>query len=101
MIATTRHNVQGEVEVADESRVAAARPLKAAATNLDSRTYAVTISVPMGLRPATCKADRPCPVRRLESGHAVLEWPAGGGGRDIRWALTFRSATTGRRTAKP
>ena len=101
IIGTTRHIVQGAVDVADESWDAAARTLKAAATNLDARAYAVTISVPKGLRPATCKADRPCTVRRLESGHAVLEWPAGGDGRDIRWALTFRSATTGRRTGKP
>jgi hypothetical protein len=36
-------------------------------------------------------------VRRLETGHAVLEWPAGGDGRDIRWELSFRAAAPGKK----
>lgn len=93
IIGTTRHVVQGAVDVADETWDQATRTLKAKATNLDSRAYAVTISVPKGIRPGTCKADVPCSVRRLETGHVVLEWAAGGDGRDIRWELSFRPVT--------
>ena len=93
IIGTTRHVVQGAIDVADETWDQATRTLKAKATNLDGRAYAVTISVPKGMRPGTCKADVPCSVKTLETGHAVLEWPAGGDGRDIRWELTFRSTT--------
>ena len=31
-----------------------------------------------------------CTVRRVESGHAVIEWPQGTT-RDIDWSLSFRS----------
>jgi len=90
IIGTTRHVVQGAVDIADEVWEAATRTLKAQAVNLDSRAYAVTVAVPKGMRPGACKADVPCTVRRLESGHAVLEWAAGGDGRDIHWELSFR-----------
>jgi len=93
VIGTTRHLVQGAVDIADETWDAPTRTLKARSVNLDSRAYAVTVSVPKGIRPGTCKADVPCTVRRLESGHAVLEWAAGGDGRDIHWELNFRSST--------
>jgi hypothetical protein len=94
VIGTTRHVVQGAVDVADETWDPTTGTLKATATNLDGRAYAVTIAVPKGLRPGACKADLPCAVKRLESGHAVLQWAAGGDGRDIKWALSFRSPTS-------
>ena len=80
------------VDVAEETWDAATRTLRARATNLDRRPYGVTIAVPKGMRPATCKADAPCSVRTLASGHAVLEWAAGAAanGGDIAWELTFR-----------
>jgi hypothetical protein len=97
VVGTTRHVVQGAVDLTDEAWDAATRALKATSTNLDGGAYAVTIAVPKGLRPGGCKADVPCTVRRLQSGHAVLEWPAGGDGRDIRWELTFKSTTATRK----
>src|SRR5438034_47886 len=97
VIGTTRHIVQGAVDIADETWDAGARTLRARSVNLDSRAYAVTVSVPKGIRPGSCKADVPCTVKSLQSGHAVLEWAAGGDGRDIRWELSFRSVTGPRR----
>ena len=91
VIGSTRHVVQGAVDIADESWDAGTRTLRAKSVNLDGRTYAVTIAVPKGMRPGRCTADVPCTVKRLESGHAVLEWAAGGDGRDIRGELSFRS----------
>ena len=90
VIGTTRHVVQGGVDVVDEAWDAVTRTLRARATNRDRRAYGVTIAVPKGMRPATCKADVPCSVRRLESGHALLEWAAGGDGSDVGWEITFR-----------
>ncbi len=95
VIGTTRHVVQGAVDITDETWDAAARRLRARSTNLDARPYAVTIAVPKGMRPSACKADVPCAVTRLESGHAVLQWVGGGDGRDITWELGFRSAPRG------
>ena len=89
VIGSTRHVVQGAVDVVDETWNAATRTLRARATKLDRRAYAVIIAVPKGLRPVTCKADVPCSMQTLESGHAVLEW-AGGDGRDVSWEITFR-----------
>jgi len=91
IIGTTRHVVQGAVDVADEAWDAATRTLRAKSVNVDARAYAVTIALPKGMRPGVCKADVPCKVRRLESGHAVIEWAAGGDGRDIRWELSVRA----------
>jgi hypothetical protein len=90
VIGTSRHVVQGAVDVVDESWAAATRTLSATAKNLDGRPYAITIAVPRGMRPGACKADLPCTVNRLASGHVVLQWAAGDG-RDIRWEITFRS----------
>src|SRR5207247_114496 len=90
VIGSTRQVVQGAVDIVDETWDAGTRTLRAKSVNLDGRKYAVTIAVPKGMRPGGCKADVPCTVKRLESGHAVLEWPAGGDGRDIHWELSFR-----------
>ena len=100
VIGTTRHVVQGAIDVADETWDAATHTLAAKATNLDQRAYGVTVAVPKGMRPGTCKADVACTVRRLESGHAVIEWPAGGDGRDIKWELSFRSMAATTRKGK-
>ena len=69
--------------------------LRARAINVDRRAYAVTIVVPKGMRLGACKADVPCTVRQLESGHVVLEWAAGAsaGGTDVSWEVSFRRPT--------
>ena len=97
VIGTTRHVIQGAVDITDETWDVATRTLRGTSTNLDRRAYAITIAVPKGLRPLACKADVPCAVRTLESGHAVIEWAAGGDGRNIRWELSFRSPTARRK----
>jgi hypothetical protein len=89
VIGTTRHLVQGAVDVAGESWDATARTLSARATNLDARDYAVTINVPPGWRTLSCDGDSPCQMQQLETGHVVLKW-AGGDGRDIKWAVRFK-----------
>ena len=89
VIGTTRHLVQGALDVTGETWDAATRTLSAKATNLDARDYAVTISVPAGWRAEACETEAACDMKELETGHVVLRWP-GGDGRDIKWAVRFR-----------
>ncbi len=89
VIGTTRHLVQGAVDVAAESWDALTRTLTARATNLDARDYAMTISVPAGWRAMSCEADVKCEMQEMETGHVVLKW-AGGDGRDIKWQIGFK-----------
>jgi len=90
VIGTTRHIIQGAIDIGDERWDAATRTLTAKSLRLDGRPYAVTVAVPRGMRAGVCKSDVPCTVRRLESGHAVIEWPQGTT-RDIDWSLSFKS----------
>jgi hypothetical protein len=92
VIGTTRHVIQGAIDIADERWDPTTRTLAAKSVKLDGRGYAVTVAVPRGLRPGVCKSDAPCTMRRLQSGHAVIEWPQGTA-QDVSWSLTFRSAT--------
>lgn len=96
VIGTTRHVIQGAIDIAEERWDAATRTLTVQSVKLDGRPYAVTVAVPRGLRPATCKADVPCTVRRLPSGHAVIEWAAGTV-EDMQWQLSVRPTTGSRR----
>ena len=100
VIGTTRHVVQGAIDVRDERWDASSRTLSGNATNLDGRPYGITIALPppsrSRLRPRTCKAEPACTVRRLESGHVVLEWPAGVTS-DVSWSVTFSAGARGTR----
>src|SRR5207245_5234107 len=59
LIGTTRHVVQGVVDVAEESWDQGSRRLRARSTNLDARPHAVTAAVPPHLTAAACKAHLP------------------------------------------
>jgi len=96
VIGTSRHVVQGAVDIADESWDASTRTLKARSINRDARAYTVTLAVPKSMRPAACKANSACTVKRLESGHTVLTWPAGDGS-DLAWELRFAAVGGGKR----
>ena len=91
VIGTTRHIVQGVVDIGEEQWDATARTLRGKSAQLDGRPYAITIAVPRGLRPRSCKSDVACTLKRLETGHAVIEWPAGTT-TDLDWTVTFGSA---------
>jgi hypothetical protein len=92
LIGSTRHIVQGTIDIREERWDPATRTLHAKSVNLDGRPYAVTIAIPRGMRVrgATCKSDVACTVKRLESGHALVEWPAGITA-DLEWSVTFGS----------
>lgn len=90
VIGSTRHIVQGAIDIGAEAWDQATRTLRVTSRNLDARRYAVTIAVPPGLEPGECSSDIPCTVTRLVSGHAVIEWADGTHGKDVSWQLSFR-----------
>ncbi len=90
IIGSTRHVVQGTIDIREERWDVRTRTLYAKSVNLDGRPYAVTIAVPRGMRVTACKSDVACTVKRLDSGHVVVEWPAGTRA-DVEWSVTFRS----------
>jgi hypothetical protein len=90
VLGSTRHIVQGAIDIAAESWDRATRTLRVTSRNLDNRPYAVTIAVPPGLEPVACTAAIPCTLKRLASGHAVVEWAAGTQGKDVEWELSFK-----------
>ena len=99
VVGTTRHVVQGAVDVRDERWDTATHTLQAVSVNLDGRPYAVTIGMPTGWEPGELRSDRAGTVRPLDSEYVVLEWPAGET-HDITWQLTFRPAPHRRARAK-
>jgi hypothetical protein len=92
VIGSTRHLVQGAIDVAGEAWDANTRTLSARATNLDARDYAITIRVPDGWRAASCETDVACQMEEI-AGHVILKW-AGRDGRDVRWQVRFRREPT-------
>ena len=98
VVGTTRHVVQGAVDVAGETWTAGTRTLAARGTHLDGRAYAVTIAVPKGWRAGACKSDPPCTLRPLGTDHVVLEWGAAPDLQEVAWSVSFRSAS---RSAAP
>lgn len=80
VIGTTRHVVQGAVDLGDERWDARARVLRGQGLRLDGRPYAVTIALPAGFEARSCRADVGC---RLETegteGTAGTEVTAGPG----------------------
>jgi len=91
VVGTSRHIVQGALDIAEERWDAGTRTLSAKSVRLDGRPYLVTVAVPRGLRPGRCAADSACTVTPVP-GAALLKWPAGDG-RDIAWRLGFTTTT--------
>ena len=88
VIGTSRHVVQGCVDLQDAHWDGKAQVLSGRAVQLDGRAYRVTISAP-GWAPDALTGDRPGVVRVLDSEYVVLEWPGGERG-DCAWQLTFK-----------
>jgi hypothetical protein len=87
VIGSTRHVVQGVVDLADERWDARRRVLSARAVQLDDRPYAVTIALPAGFRTRACRSEIEC---RLDDGPTGLQADrrtgerAGGRGASVR-----------------
>ena len=96
VIGTTRHVVQGAVDLEGEQWDARRKVLSARAVRLDNRPYAVTIALPAGFRAKECRAEEECRLEDARTrGHADertrsvrLVFPAPGG-RDLSWEVEF------------
>lgn len=100
VIGTTRHVVQGAVDITDETWDPAARVLGARSANLDGRAYAVTVAVPRGFTFSGLTSEVTGTVRTLPTGHLLLEWPEGTKG-DVLWRLGFAGGARRRRSVAP
>jgi hypothetical protein len=98
VIGTTRHVIQGTVDLLDEHWDAKARVLSGRAVNLDGRPYGVTIAA-SGWAPVTLEGERPGAIRVIDSEYLVLEWPQGERG-DFGWQLSLKPVPRARR-ARP
>ena len=96
VIGTSRHIVQGCVDLQDEHWDGRSQTLSGRAVTLDGRPYRVTVAAP-GWTPDALTGERPGTVRVLDSEYVVLEWP-GGERRDFTWQVSFRRA---RRAGRP
>ena len=92
LLGTSRHVVQGAVDIVDEQWDAGTRSLQVTSGRLDGRPYAVTVTVPRGSTPGPCTSDVACTTRRLATGQLVIEWPAAATARDLKWSVRFRAA---------
>ena len=101
VIGTTRHVVQGCVDLTDEHWDGKALTLSGRAVKLDARPYRVTIAA-RGFLPDALTGDRAGTVRSLDSEYLVLEWPGDERG-DFTWQVAFKRAPAGhpRRTGRP
>jgi hypothetical protein len=109
VIGTTRHLVQGAVDLEGERWDARRQVLSARAVRLDDRPYAVTIALPAGYRATGCRADVECLLETAGTGaqghggtdvpgHRRTGAPTAGsvrlvfpapGGRDLSWEVEF------------
>ena len=98
---TTRHVVQGVVDVEDERWDARRRVLAVRSVRLDDRPYAVTLALPTGFVARSCRGDAECRLEAAGTGaqgqrgtvttgprsvRVVFPAPAG---RDIAWEVAF------------
>jgi hypothetical protein len=104
VIGSTRHVVQGVVDLADERWDARRRVLSARAVKLDDRPYAVTIALPAGFRARACRSEIECRLEGARTGGQADERTGGRTaaaagsvrllfpapeGRDFAWEVEF------------
>ena len=97
VLGTSRHVVQGAVDILEEQWDQATRTLQVRSGKLDGRPYTVTVSVPRGSVPGPCTTEVPCTTRRLPGGQLVIEWPESETVRELAWSVQFRAAGGTRR----
>jgi hypothetical protein len=89
VLATTRHIVQGAVDLADERWDARARTLRGRSVRLDGRPYAVTLAVPPGMHPSRCSARVDCAIEHAHRSARVARLTFPSPAREIEWEVVF------------
>jgi hypothetical protein len=86
VIGSSRHIVQGAIDIAEERWNPRERLLGGRSVMLDGRPYSLTIALPPGFRAKACEANVACRV--TSPARAVrLEFP--GARDDITWSVSF------------
>jgi len=90
VLGSSRHVVQGVMDLEDEQWDARRRVLSARAVQLDGRPYEVTIAVPPGFHPksASCQPEADVTVSAAERGAVRLRL-AQPPGADLDWSVQF------------
>jgi hypothetical protein len=90
VLGSSRHVVQGAVDLADERWDERRKVLAGRSVRLDGRPYAVTIAVPAGLRPRRARStpERQVTIEPRPNGSARLLFPEPPG-EEIAWEVEF------------
>ncbi|MFI5280385.1 MAG: alpha-galactosidase [Gemmatimonadales bacterium] len=88
VLGSTRHIVQGAIDIAEERWESRARRLSGRSTNLDGRPYAITVALPRGFTPKSCAGGSgACTLARQAYGAVRVEFAAGR--NDLDWSVEF------------
>ncbi|MFI5208685.1 MAG: hypothetical protein ACHQX4_11810, partial [Gemmatimonadales bacterium] len=87
VLGSSRHVVQGAIDIAREHWDARARRLSGRSTNLDGRPYAITVALPRGFTPKGCAGGSACTLARQAYGAVRVEFAPGKD--DIEWSVEF------------
>ena len=88
VLGTTRHVVQGAVDLEEERWDARRRVLSARAVRLDGRPYSVTIALPPGFLPSEGRTDPDTEVAITMAGRAAT-LDAATTGDELAWEIRF------------
>jgi len=89
VLASTRHIVQGAVDLAEERWDARQRTLRGRSVRLDGRPYAITIAVPAGVHPTSCSASVDCAIEHAHRSARVARLTFPSPAREIEWEVAF------------
>ena len=87
VIGSTRHVVQGAVDLANERWDARRRVLSGRAIRLDDRPHAVTIALPAGFRARECSGDLECRLEPDQRSGVPADRRAGSGPAAVRLVI--------------
>jgi len=89
ILGTSRHVVQGAVDLADERWEARTRTLRGRSVRLDGRPYVVMIAVPPGMHPTRCEGDGACTIEHAHSNARIARLTFAQPKREIEWEVGF------------
>ena len=87
VLGSSRHVVQGAVDIAAERWDPKDRRLSGRSTMLDGRPYALTVAVPAGMVASACRGGAACAIARQSRGSLRLEFAPTR--EDVEWEVGF------------
>lgn len=89
ILGSSRHVVQGVVDIAEERWDARQRVLHGRSVRLDSRPYTVTLALPPGTHPVRCAGSVDCAVEHAHRNARVAKLTFAAPAREIAWEVGF------------